>query len=39
MLCFLTQPPDILLVDINLGRLTQEDGLVLAKRLLGQFRI
>lgn len=33
----LTQPPDILLVDINLGRLTEEDGLVLAKRLLGQF--
>lgn len=29
--------PDIILVDINLGRLTEDDGLLLTKRLLDHF--
>ena len=32
-----TEQPDILLVDINLGKLTEEDGLLLTKHLLAQF--
>lgn len=31
------EKPDILLMDINLGKLTQEDGLLLAKQILKQF--
>lgn len=31
------EQPDILLVDINLGKLTEEDGLLLAKHILEQF--
>ena len=29
--------PDILLIDINLGKLTDEDGLMIAQRLLDRF--
>ena len=32
-----SEQPDILLVDINLGKLTEEDGLLLAKHILEQF--
>lgn len=32
-----TEQPDILLVDINLGKLAEEDGLLLTKHLLAQF--
>lgn len=32
-----TEQPDMLLVDINLGKLTEEDGLLLTKHLLAQF--
>lgn len=31
------EQPDIILVDINLGRLTEDDGLLLTKRLLEHF--
>lgn len=31
------EQPDIVLMDINLGRLTEEDGLLLAKQILKQF--
>ncbi|MBM6804722.1 response regulator transcription factor, partial [Mediterraneibacter glycyrrhizinilyticus] len=33
----LAELPDILLIDINLGRLTDEDGLMLTQRLLKHF--
>lgn len=32
-----TELPDILLIDINLGGLTDEDGLMLTQHLLEQF--
>lgn len=32
-----TEYPDILLVDINLGKLTKKDGLLLTKHILEQF--
>lgn len=32
-----SEQPDIILMDINLGRLTEEDGLLLAKQVLEQF--
>lgn len=32
-----SEQPDILLVDINLGKLTEGDGLILAKYILEQF--
>lgn len=31
------EKPDILLMDINLGKLTQEDGLLLARQILKRF--
>lgn len=31
------EKPDILLIDINLGKLTQEDGLLLARQILKRF--
>lgn len=31
------EPPDILLMDIHLGRMASDDGLLLAKKLLKQF--
>lgn len=31
------EKPDILLMDINLGKLTQEDGLLLAEQILKRF--